>query len=343
VRIVVFGAGGFVGGWICEELSQRHDIEQVACVRKWASAVRLARRGVDIRRADLEDADAVASVLTGADVIVNAAMPVPAHEADLVTRLYAAGRRAGVRRFVQFSSAAIYGDRAGEVDESMAPSPVDAYSRGKTEMERRLGEVAAGQGVHLFILRPSIIYGPFSDAWTVRYVERIIRGRWRGLGRFGDGSCNLVHAHDVAKAAITAATGNIPQGIHVLNINGPDVVSWNDYIERLGDALGTHDRVVPSAVLFRGMAIVAEVMRMGAQVPFARSLYRWSAGATRAVMTNAQAATKLYPSLDELSLLKRKVHYSARLAHRVLHFRPSVSLDDGLRQSVAWCRLHGIV
>jgi nucleoside-diphosphate-sugar epimerase len=342
VRIVVFGAGGFVGGWICEELSQRHDIEQVACIRKWASAVRLARRGIDIKQADLEDIDKVAGILTGADVIVNAAMPVPALEPELVTVLYAAGVRAGVRRFIQFSSAAVYGNRAGEVDESTVPRPVDAYSRGKAEMERRLTDAAIKSDLHLFILRPSIIYGPFSDAWTVRYVERIVKGRWRGLGRVGDGTCNLVHAHDVARAAIAAATADIPPGVHVLNINGPEVVSWNEYIERLGDALGTPDRRVPSGALFRGMAVAADIIRLGAKVPLVRSVYRRSAGTTRSAMRSAQGMTKLYPSSSELSLLSRRVHYSADQAAEVFGLQPSIALDEGVRQSVAWCRVHGI-
>ena len=343
MRIVVFGAGGFVGGWICEELSQHDDIEQVACVRKWASAVRLARRGVDIRLADLEDADQVASALAGADIVVNAAMPPPSREAEFVTALYVASVKAGVRRFIQFSSAAVYGNREGDVDESAAPAPVDDYSRGKAEMERRLVEAAVRQDLHLFILRPSIIYGPFSDAWTVRYVERIVKGRWRRLGRVGEGTCNLVYAHDVAKAAIAAATAEIPPGVHLLNINGPDAVSWNDYIERLGNALGTPDRVIPSAALFRGMAVAAEIMRLGATCTLVRSLYRRSAGTPRAAMRSAQAVTKVYPSLGELHLLSRKAHYLAQRAARILSLSPSIPLDEGLRQSVAWCRVHGVV
>jgi nucleoside-diphosphate-sugar epimerase len=343
VRIVVFGAGGFVGGWICEELSQRNDIEQVACVRKWASAVRLARRGIDIRQADLEDANELPVILNGADVVINAAMLLPSREPELVTALYFACDRAGVRRFIQFSSAAIYGNRTGDVDENIASAPIDDYSRGKAEMERRLIKAASGSDQQLFILRPSIIYGPFSDAWTVRYVERIAKGRWRGLGRVADGICNLVHAHDVAKAVIAAATADIAPGVHVLNINGPDVVSWNEYIERLGDALGTSDRVAPNVALFRGMAVAAEIMRMGAKLTLVRSIYQWSSGTTRDAMKNAQAVTKLYPSLGELNLLSRKVHYLADQAAQVIGFSPSIPLEEGLRQSVAWCRMHGVI
>jgi nucleoside-diphosphate-sugar epimerase len=343
VRIVVFGAGGCVGGWICEELSLRDDIELVACVRNWASSVRLARRGLDIRRADLEDTNELPAILNAADVVVNAAMPLPSREPELVTALYLACAKAGVRRFIQFSSAAIYGNRTGDVDENMAPSPVDDYSRGKAEMESRLSGAAAKSDTQLVILRPSIIYGPFSEGWTARYVERIAKGRWRRLGRAGDGGCNLVHVQDVAKAVIAAATVDLAPGPHVLNINGPNVVSWNEYIERLGDALGTPDRVIPNVTFFRGMAVAAGIMRMGGAFPWVRSLYRRSAGSARAAMVNAQGVTKLYPSSAELNLLSRKVHYLADQAARVLDVSPSIPLQEGLLQSVAWCRVHGVV
>jgi nucleoside-diphosphate-sugar epimerase len=343
MRIVVFGAGGFVGGWICEELHQQNDIEVVACVRKWASAVRLARRGVDIKRIDLEQANELPAILTGADVVVNAAMPPPPREPKLVAALYSSCVRAGVRRFIQFSSAVIYGNRTGDVDESMTPTPDDDYSRGKAEMESRLVDAAAISDTQLFILRPSIIYGPFSEPWTVRYVERITKGRWRGLGRVGDGTCNLVHAHDVAKAVIAAATANVAPGVHVLNINGPDEVSWNEYIERLGDALGTPDRVTPNIALIRAMAVATEIMRMAAQFASLRALYRRSAGTSRAAMTSALTVTRIYPSSVELNLISRKVHYSAVQAERVLGLSPSIRLEEGLRQSVAWCRIHKVV
>lgn len=343
MRIAVFGAGGFVGGWICEELSQRNDIDHFACMRQWASAVRLARRGIHIRQIDLEDADALPDLLTGVDVVINAAMPPPAREPALVLALYSACVNAGVRRFIQFSSAAIYGNRTGNVDETMAPTPTNDYGRGKADMESRLIAASGGSGPQVFILRPSIIYGPFSNAWTVRYAERIVYGRWRGLGPLGEGTCNLVHGQDVARAAIAAATTDVSPGAQILNLNAPEIVTWNQYIQRLGDALGVPDRATPSAVRFRTMTVAAEIMRMGAKLAMVRTAYRRSVGPARAAMKNAQATTKLYPSSVELRLLGRKVRYSAEQAARTLGITPSISLEEGLRQSVAWCRLHGAV
>jgi nucleoside-diphosphate-sugar epimerase len=343
MRIIVFGAGGFVGGSICEELCQRTDVEQVACVRKWASAVRLARRGVDLRQVDLENADQLPAVLAGADVVINASMPGPSREPDLTHALYLASVKAGVRRFVQFSSAAVYGNRTGQVTETISPSPIDDYSRGKAEMERRLIEATAGSSTQVFILRPSIIYGPFSNAWTVRYVERIAKGRWLKLGRIGNGACNLVHVQDIARVALAAATNDVEPGTHILNVNGSDAVTWNDYITRLGDALGLRNRVTPNALFFRGMAIGAELLRIAAGFTWVRSLYHRSAGSTKSAMTGAKNVTDLYPSWGELNLLGRKVYYSPDRAAQLLGAGPSISLEEGIRQSIAWCRVHGVV
>jgi nucleoside-diphosphate-sugar epimerase len=343
MRIVIFGAGGFVGGWICEELSLLDHIDQIACVRKWASSVRLARRGIEIRQVDLENTQALPALLTGADAVINAAMLPGQQEPELVRALYSACVLAGVRRFVQFSSAALYGDRVGSVDENMAPAPVSLYGRGKAEMEDRLVNAASVSATQVVILRPSIIYGPFSEGWTIRYVERIAQGRWRSLGPAGEGFCNLVHAQDVARSAIVAATANLASGPHVLNINGPDLVTWNEYIERLGDALGIPNRIVPSIVHFRLMAAASGILRLGGRSNSVRSFYRRSRGATRAAMMGAKAVTALYPSPAELQLLSRKVVYLADQAARTLGICPSVSIESGLRQSTAWCRLHGVI
>ena len=97
MRIVVFGAGGFLGSTICEELGQRKDVEQLACVRKWASAVRLARRGIETRQVDLEDISKLATVLAGADAVVNASMPPSVREPELAASLFYACTQAKVR------------------------------------------------------------------------------------------------------------------------------------------------------------------------------------------------------------------------------------------------------
>lgn len=343
MRVIVFGAGGFVGGWICEMLSEQDGVNLVGGVRKWASAVRIARRGISIAQSDLSVAKDLPALVKGADVVINAAMLPAAREPDLVCGLYQACASVGVRRFVQLSSAAVYGSQIGEIDENTPTAAIDDYSRGKAEMEAAVIKLAATSGPQLMVLRPSIVYGPFSDAWTVRFAQRISKARWRGLGPLGAGTCNLIHAGDLAKAVIAAATVSIDPGCHVLNINGPDVVSWNDYLERFGDALETPNRVVPNATFFRAKTIVTGFVRRGGGLGVVKSLYRRSVGNTRAAMIRAKEVTDIYPTSEELALFGRKVHYSANRAAKVLRMEPETSLETGLKQCALWCRVHGII
>lgn len=348
MKIIVFGASGFVGAWICELLNARGDVELLACLRKWAGASRVARRGIEMAQVDLDSRVDLVELVRGADAVINATMLPSDREPELALRLYMACDKAEVRRFVQFSSAAIYGNLAGDVNEDMSPKPVDNYGRGKAEMETRLLNAAARSGPQLFILRPSIIYGPYSDAWTVCYARRIMNGRWRRLGWLGDGTCNLVHARDVSRAAILCATGEVSPGSHVLNINGPDVVSWNEYIERFGDALGIGDRTVPSSVKFLAMMVGIEIVRTVGKwllANFERSVRKITqSGKTgSAVMAGAKSLSAIYPALNEVSALRRKVRYAWERAAKEIRFRPEVSLNDGLRETATWCHIHGIL
>jgi nucleoside-diphosphate-sugar epimerase len=342
MKIVVFGAGGFIGGWLCEELSDRKDIVLVPCVRNWSSAVRLARSGINVVQVDLETLTDDTAVIAGADVVVNLSRPSPVEEPEIASRLYCACAAAGVRKFIQFSSIAVYGDQTGNVDEDTPSSPSSEYGRGKTQMENRLLKDAARSGPQLFILRPTLVYGPFSGNWTIRYARRIANGRWRSFGWAGAGTCNLVHVQDVAKAVVLAALAQPDLKAHVLNINGPEVVMWNEYIDRFGDALGVCSRTKIDPLLFSSISTAVHgVRKVGGWVK--RTGIRRPLQSAPVLVGRAQSVVDLYPTPDELHLLRQEVQYSWQRAARVIGFSPSMSLDEGLRQSANWCRVHGVI
>jgi nucleoside-diphosphate-sugar epimerase len=342
MKIVVFGAGGFIGGWLCEELGGRQDVELVACIRQWSSAVRLARRGINIVQIDLEAVTDELPVIAGADVVVNVSMPSPAREPDLASCLYSACAAAGVRKFIQFSSIAVYGNQTGDVDEDTPQAPSNDYGRSKTEMEKRLLAAAAGSGPQLFVLRPSVVYGPFSENWTVRFAHHIAKGRWRSLDWAGAGTCNLVHGQDVARAVILAALAETGSKSHVFNINGPDLVTWNEYIDRFGDALGVDSRVSVNPLLFTLNSYAVHGLRKAGSWVKRRGMQRTLKSAP-GLVGMAQSMVDLYPTPDGLHLFRHKVRYPWDRATRVIGFNPSISLSLGLHQSAAWCRIHGVI
>lgn len=176
----------------------------------------------------------------------------------------------------------------------------------------------------------------FGDIWLVDPNDRALA------------SAGAIHPRDVARAAILSATGNVPPGSQVLNINGPDVVSWNEYIKRFGDALGIADRTTPSNLRLTVMVYGTEVVRTVGKWLLAnfQKIVRGmtqSGKAGPAVMAGAKSLADLYPTIGETKLLRRKVRYTWDRAATDLGFRPEMSLDDGLKQSASWCRIHGVI
>ena len=169
-----------------------------------------------------------------------------------------------------------------------------------------------------------------------------MKGRWRGLGQAGDWHLQPCSCTRCSQSGDCSSDCTDIPGTYLLNINGPDVVSWNEYIERLGDALGIPDRATPNATLFRGMAAAAGIIRMGGRLGL--SAITLSAVSRKHTSRDEECtgSHEAVSAVGELRVLSRKVHYSADQAARVLGLSPSIPLEEGLRQSVAWCRVHGV-
>lgn len=136
-------------------------------------------------------------------------------------RLFAAARRAGVRRIVHVS-----------ITNPDAASPLP-YFHGKAEVEAALERT----GVDHTILRPAVLFGdaPGEDilvnnmAWALRRLPVI--------GVFGDGSYRLqpIHIDDFARLAERALDPATPRLVQAI---GPETFSFRGLFETLGHAIG---------------------------------------------------------------------------------------------------------
>jgi len=142
---LVTGVAGFIGRSIAAELLQRGErvrgIDNL-CTGKLENLTSL--NDLEFLEADLNDADAVAKVCTGVDVIFHeAALPsVPrsvkdpwsSNEANVsgTLRLLMAARAAGVRRIVYAGSSSAYGESPTLPKvETMLPAPISPYAVSK--------------------------------------------------------------------------------------------------------------------------------------------------------------------------------------------------------------------
>jgi nucleoside-diphosphate-sugar epimerase len=178
--VLVTGASGFVGSAISEALCAR-GIPVVGLDRQ---PPRHNWPGFDFVTADLRDQASLDTALSGRSLthMIHAAALTPDaafEEAnpDLVldvnllgsVRLLQAAKTAGIRRLLQLSSIAVYGNAAPEPDglyheDRTTPAPQTLYGIGKYAGEMSLRRLAPAAGIDLSILRLGPIFGPHERA-----------------------------------------------------------------------------------------------------------------------------------------------------------------------------------
>jgi nucleoside-diphosphate-sugar epimerase len=167
-RILVTGAGGFIGRALCPALAaRRHHV--VAGLRHPEQAAPIGAESLVL--GDIAPGRDWKGALRGLDIIVHLAQRAHAPpsqsvldaEPDAAAGLAREAALAGVRRFVYVSSIKAMGETTmpdRPFRPADAPRPEDAYGRAKLTTERALASVAAETGLELLILRPPLVYGP---------------------------------------------------------------------------------------------------------------------------------------------------------------------------------------
>lgn len=227
-RVLVIGAGGFIGSAIVEQLQNDPRFEVIPSGR----AQPKASSGVWIRYRPIEltNPEGFAVAFQGCDAIVNCAR-FPSGETQnrkIMGDIIDGAKRAGVKTLIHFSSIAVYGNAAGEVkEETPAVSPVNGYGIDKSAAESVCG-AKAGTELSIVILRPTLVYGNGGREWAERYIDALQRGNLKYLVRNGDGIANLVYVKDVAKFCSDLLQASLPK-LSTIIVNGSDLVRFNEY------------------------------------------------------------------------------------------------------------------
>lgn len=214
-RVVVIGAGGFVGGEIVSNLQAR-DVPVAA----------LTRKDVDLLESDA--AGKLASHLRPDDAIVAVAAIAPVKNASmlrdnitLIDNLASALKQKPVAHVLNIGSDAIYTDSAEPLSENSATAPTSLHGVMHLTREIMLTE-AAGQ-TPFASLRPTLIYGaddPHNGYGPNRFRRLAAEGKDIVLFGKGEERRDHVLVDDVAELAalilmhrsrgvLNAATGTI--------------------------------------------------------------------------------------------------------------------------------------
>jgi len=260
-RILVTGAGGFVGSALLPLLLPRHRL--VLAQRRPLD--RAPPEGAEIRvvgeigpetewAAALRDIDQI--VHLAAHVHVDDAKPDPAPfmriNAAGTQRLAEAASRAGVARFIFLSSVKVLGDASGErpFRDSDPPHPEDAYARSKWAAEQALAALAVHAApnaqplrpMEIVILRPPLVYGPGAKANFRALVRLCLLGIPLPFGAI-DNRRSLIYSGNLADAIARVLAAPTRSGCRTYLLRDGTDLATGDLVRGLAAGINREARL----------------------------------------------------------------------------------------------------
>jgi NADH dehydrogenase len=257
--ILLTGGTGFVGGHVLQALQAAG--RPVRCLVREPSSANLE---CELVQGDMTDAASLKRAVEGADTVVHL-VAIRQGKQEQFERVMAQGTRdllgaakeAGVGRFVLMSA-------LGTSEESKDLVP---YYGAKWEME----QAVEGAGIPYVIFRPSFVFE--RDGGILPTFAKLARlAPVTPITGSGAQRIQPIWAADLA-AYFEKAIGLDAATNRTFELGGPDVVTWNEFWERLKKARGIRRPSVHVPMgLMRMNALVTE--RLPGNVPLTRDLLK---------------------------------------------------------------------
>jgi UDP-glucose 4-epimerase len=324
LTVAVTGPTGEIGQAVVSALERSREVGRVlGMARRSFDPATRGWKKVSYRRGDVLDREAVADLVSGADVVVHLAFiimggPQETRSVNLdgSRNVFEAAVSAGVKRLVYASSVAAYGfhrDNPQPLTEEVPArgSAEHYYSAQKAEVEALLGEVLDGGATDAYVFRPCIVGG--RDALllidSLPYTQ-ISERLPEAVRRLLDGvpilkpvlpdpgvPFQLVHHDDVASAMRAAVVGRGSPGVYNLAGAGELTVSV------LAEELGWYSIPVPELTVGALAEIVGRLGFLPAQAQWV------SAFREPVIMDTSKARRELRwrPKRDALETLRETI------------------------------------
>ena len=250
MKVALIGGTGFVGGYLVDALLDA-DHEPCVLVRPGSESKVRHPDSCRIVSGEVADSDALRQLFDGVDAVIyniGILRAIPGQGITFEKLHYEGAARAmdlarecGVSRFLLMSANGI---RKGGTP----------YQHTKALAEEHL----AASGLDYTIFRPSVIFGDPRGTMEIatQLYQDMIRVPLPAVG-FHNGLVpgkspvvmSPVHARDVADAFANSLADETTFG-KVIEIGGPEILSWPEMLERIAAAVGKRKLVLPMPIGF---------------------------------------------------------------------------------------------
>ncbi|HTY10883.1 MAG TPA: NAD-dependent epimerase/dehydratase family protein [Bacteroidota bacterium] len=320
----VTGGTGFIGSHLVERLLAKGYM--VRClIRNDKKKGYLEKLPVEFFVGDLFSTEVLAKGISGADFVYHVAGVVGSRNKEGFYRQNRDGTRNVVectahvnprlKKFVFVSSGAAVGpaNASSMVNETTPYHPITTY--GKSKMEAELEVLKFKDSLPITIVRPTAVYGP-RDPATFDYFNTMNKGLEPLVG-FKDKLVSLVHSTDLVTGIILAGETGLSTGqAYFLGSERP--YTWSEIGETTKKVIGRNVfRVRLPEPLVYAVAAVAGLLSSFSDKP---SVLNFEKGR---------------------DMVQDSWTFDSSKAKRELGYNPSVTLVDGIQETVEWYRKNG--
>lgn len=333
MRVLVTGAGGFIGSHVAElAVAAGHTVRGVVLPGEDTSLLR--EQGVEVVTGDLVDPEVAARAVAGCEVIYSAMGDTSIYAPREVLfranvwateSLVRAAAAAGVRRMVHASSYLVslggsFHYWKGGVIAEQTPRPArfwrwDYYAQSKVAAEQAVLRAHEAGLLEVAPLRIGWVYGSRNRTQFPVIAERLRKGQLVIIGA-GNNRLSQVHVTDVARAFLLAGSADVAAGrpLVIEGVADRPAVTQADYLNAVADLVGAP--------------------RPRRNVPF---------GAALALGTTVETTWHLLHKADLpplssfiVHLLGRDQRFDTSRAAYELGWTPQIGFEAGMREIGAW-------